>query len=159
MTVGDTVSVGGYTLRLTGIHQQTGPNYLADVGTVELIKDGQVQKTMHPEKRSYFSSSMPMTEAAIDSGLIRDVYVSLGEPLEGGDKPAWAMRVYHKPFVPWIWVGCLLMSFGGGMAALDKRYRKILATKINAGPSHEQNLYSLGNLCSFARFFGHWLNT
>lgn len=133
MTVGDTVSVGGYTLHLTGIHQQTGPNYLADIGTVELIKNAQVLTTMHPEKRTYFSSSMPMTEAAIDSGLIRDVYVSLGEQLEAGDKPVWAMRVYHKPFVPWIWVGCLLMSFGGGMTALDKRYRKKLVSKINAG--------------------------
>ncbi len=124
MAIGDTVTVGGYTLRLTAISQQPGPNYMADVGTVELLKDGRVLKTLHPQKRTYFSSSMPMTEAAIDSGFIRDVYVSLGEQLEGGDKTAWAMRVYHKPFVPWIWAGCLLMALGGGMAALDKRYRK-----------------------------------
>jgi len=131
MTIGDTVEVGGYTFRLTGINEKAGPNYNADVGTVELIQGGQVLKTLYPEKRTYFSSTMPMTEAAIDSGFIRDVYVSLGEKLESTDKPAWAMRVYHKPFVPWIWVGCLFMAVGGAMAALDKRYRRKMATKLN----------------------------
>lgn len=130
MTVGDTVEVGGYTFRLTGISQKPGPNYTADVGSVELIKNQQVLTTLHPEKRSYFSSTMPMTEAAIDSGLTRDVYVSLGEKLEGPGEPAWAVRVYHKPFVPWIWVGCLFMALGGAMAALDKRYRRKLAAKL-----------------------------
>jgi cytochrome c-type biogenesis protein CcmF len=74
---------------------------------------------------------MPMTEAAIDTNLTRDVYVSLGEKLDGAGPPAWAMRVYHKPFITWIWFGCLLMAFGGGMAALDKRYRKKLAAKLD----------------------------
>jgi cytochrome c-type biogenesis protein CcmF len=124
MGVGDIVAVGGYTFRLTGIHTEPGPNYKADVGDVELIRNGQVLKTMHPEKRTYFSSTMPMTEAAIDSNIVRDVYVSLGERLEDSASPAWAMRVYYKPFVSWIWVGCLLMALGGGMAALDRRYRK-----------------------------------
>jgi len=130
MAMGDTVEVGGYTFRLINISERTGPNYNADVGTVELIKDGKVLKTLHPEKRTYFSSTMPMTEAAIDSGFTRDVYVSLGEKLEDSATPAWAMRVYHKPFVPWIWVGCFFMALGGGMAALDKRYRKKLAAKL-----------------------------
>ena len=67
---------------------------------------------------------MPMTEAAIDTGLARDVYVSLGEQLEGGANPAWAVRVYYKPFVSWIWGGALLMALGGTLAALDRRYRK-----------------------------------
>ncbi len=124
MTVGDTVSVGGYTLRLTGIRQAQGPNYRADVGDVELIQDGKVLRHLHPEKRAYFSSTMPMTEAAIDTGLARDVYVSLGEQLEGGANPAWAVRVYYKPFVSWIWGGALLMALGGTLAALDRRYRK-----------------------------------
>jgi len=123
MAIGDTVAVGGYTFRLTGIRQAPGPNYLADVGDVELIRDGRVVRTLHPEKRTYFSSTMPMTEAAIDTSLTRDVYVALGERLEGGANPAWAMRVYHKPFVSWIWGGCLLMALGGAMAALDRRYR------------------------------------
>lgn len=130
MVMGDTVSVGGYTFRLTGIRATTGPNYNADVGDVELIRNGQVLKTLHPEKRIYFSSTMPMTEAAIDSSLTRDVYVSLGERLEGGDTPAWAMRVYHKPFITWIWGGSLLMAFGGAMAALDRRYRRKIAASV-----------------------------
>jgi cytochrome c-type biogenesis protein CcmF len=124
MAMGDTVSVGGFTFRLTGIRAVSGPNYNADVGDVELIRDGKVLKTLHPEKRTYFSSAMPMTEAAIDTNLTRDVYVSLGERLEGGESPAWAMRVYHKPFITWIWGGCLLMALGGTMAALDRRYRR-----------------------------------
>ncbi len=124
MVMGDTVSVGGYTFRMTGIRTEPGPNYSADVGDVELIKDGKLLRILHPEKRSYFSSSMPMTQAAIDTGLTRDVYVSLGERLEGGDGNAWAVRVYHKPFVSWIWAGCLFMALGGAMAVLDRRYRR-----------------------------------
>ncbi len=124
MVIGDTVSVGGYTFRLTGIRTEAGPNYHADVGDVELIREDRVLRTLHPEKRIYFSSTMPMTEAAIDTSLVRDVYVSLGERLEDGKTPAWAMRVYHKPFITWIWGGCLLMALGGAMAALDRRYRK-----------------------------------
>lgn len=130
MAIGDTVSVGGYTFRLTGIRAEPGPNYNADVGNVELIRDGRVLRTLHPEKRTYFSSTMPMTEAAIDTSLTRDVYVSLGERLEGGTNTAWAMRVYHKPFITWIWGGCLLMALGGAMAALDRRYRKKATTSV-----------------------------
>jgi cytochrome c-type biogenesis protein CcmF len=124
MAVGDTVTVGGYVLELTGMREATGPNYRADVGDVAMRRDDQLLKTLHPEKRTYFSSTMPMTEAAIDAGLTRDVYVSLGERLSGGEPVAWAMRVYHKPFVSWIWGGALLMALGGVVAALDKRYRK-----------------------------------
>lgn len=137
MAIGDTVSVGGYTFRMTGIRAQAGPNYNADVGDVELIRDNRVLRVLHPEKRTYFSSTMPMTEAAIDSSLVRDVYVSLGERLEDGKNPAWAMRVYHKPFITWIWGGCVLMALGGAMAALDRRYRKKsavpAAAPINSG--------------------------
>jgi cytochrome c-type biogenesis protein CcmF len=132
MAAGDTVSVGGYTLRLSAIRAEAGPNYKADVGDVELSRDGQVLRTLRPEKRIYFSSTMPMTEAAIDTGLTRDVYVALGERLEGGASPAWAMRVYYKPFVSWIWGGCLLMALGGALAALDRRYRKKVAARAVA---------------------------
>jgi cytochrome c-type biogenesis protein CcmF len=130
MGIGDTVEVAGYTFKLTGISEVPGPNYNADRGVVELIKNGKVLRTLEPEKRTYFSSTMPMTETAIDSNLVRDVYVALGERLQDGASPAWAMRVYHKPFVTWIWGGCLLMALGGAMAALDRRYRrKALASK------------------------------
>jgi cytochrome c-type biogenesis protein CcmF len=132
MAFGDTVEVGGYTFRLTGVKEEPGPNYKADRGTVELIKGDKVLRTLHPEKRAYFSSTMPMTEAAIDTTITRDVYVSLGEKLEGGSEEAWAMRVYHKPFIAWIWFGCFFMAIGGAMAALDKRYRKKAAAKVSA---------------------------
>ncbi len=124
MALGDTVSVGGYAFKLTGINKVPGPNYLADRGTVELSQNGQFLKMLHPEKRAYLSTTMPMTEAAIDAGITRDVYVSLGEKLDDSATPAWAVRVYHKPFVSWIWGGCMLMALGGLLATLDRRYRK-----------------------------------
>jgi len=120
MLAGDTVSVGGYQIQLEGVEQVPGPNYQAMRGTFTLSKNGATQAILYPEKRNYFSSTMPMTEAAIDIGLTRDLYVSLGEEL--GDK-AWAVRVYYKPFVDWIWGGCLLMALGGILAMMDKRYR------------------------------------
>ncbi|MDT8991884.1 heme lyase CcmF/NrfE family subunit [Curvibacter sp. APW13] len=124
MALGDTVAVGGYTFKLTGIRKEQGPNYVADRGEVQLLQGDRLLRTLHPEKRAYASSSMPMTEAAIDTGWTRDVYVSLGEQLEQAPNEAWAVRVYHKPYVTWIWGGCLLMAFGGLLAAADKRYRR-----------------------------------
>ena len=124
MEIGDTVSVGAYTFRFNGVRQQNGPNYMALVGDVDLLKDHRHIRKMHPEKRSYVSSSMPMTEAAIDSGFLRDVYVSLGEPIDKSrPEAAWAVRVYYKPFVDWIWGGCVLMGLGGLLAITDRRYR------------------------------------
>jgi len=76
---------------------------------------------MHPEKRAYASGGQVMTEAAIDPGFTRDLYVALGEPLGNG---AWALRVHVKPFVRWIWAGALLMMLGGLVAATDRRFRK-----------------------------------
>jgi cytochrome c-type biogenesis protein CcmF len=124
MAVGDTVSLGVYSVRFLGVTEVPGPNYRAQRGDVELSKDGHVFRHLNPEKRSYFSSSMPMTETAIDSNIARDVYVSLGEPLDGrGATAVWSVRVYYKPFVSWIWGGCLLMALGGVLAASDRRYR------------------------------------
>jgi cytochrome c-type biogenesis protein CcmF len=120
MLTGETVEVGGYQIQFEGVKSVPGPNYNAMRGTFLLSKNGVNPKTLYPEKRSYFSSTMPMTEAAIDAGLTRDIYISLGEELE--DK-SWAVRVYYKPFVDWIWGGCLLMALGGVMAISDKRYR------------------------------------
>jgi cytochrome c-type biogenesis protein CcmF len=122
MAPGDTISVGGYTFRFKGVGDVPGPNYRAARGEIELLKDGNVLRMMNPEKRTYFSSAMPMTEASIDPGLTRDVYVSLGDPLDGNDG-AWSVRVYYKPFVDWIWGGALLMAIGGVLAASDRRYR------------------------------------
>jgi cytochrome c-type biogenesis protein CcmF len=120
MFAGDTVNVGGYAIQLESVSKVAGPNYEAMRGTFVLAKNGNTQASLYPEKRSYFSSTMPMTEAAIDVGLTRDIYVSLGEELS--DK-SWAVRVYYKPFVDWIWGGCLLMALGGVLAISDKRYR------------------------------------
>jgi cytochrome c-type biogenesis protein CcmF len=119
MEPGDTVRVGGHDFRFIGTSAVTGPNYSAARGEFEVSRGGKVIRLL-PEKRTYVSSTMPMTEAAIDAGLTRDVYVSLGEPLEG---KAWAVRVYYKPFVDWIWAGCLLMALGGVCAVSDRRYR------------------------------------
>jgi len=120
MLSGETVSVGGYQIQFQGVSDEPGPNYRAMRGTFSLMRHGKVEAVLHPEKRNYFSSTMPMTEAAINAGLTRDIYVSLGEQLEDS---AWAVRVYYKPFVDWIWGGCLLMALGGLIAITDKRYR------------------------------------
>ncbi|WOB06590.1 heme lyase CcmF/NrfE family subunit [Piscinibacter gummiphilus] len=122
MAVGDTVEMGGYTFRLDGVRQVEGPNYTAARGDVALLKDKVELRHLHPEKRNYFSSQMPMTETAIDTGFTRDLYVSLGEALDTEGR-VWSVRVYYKPFVMWIWSGCLLMALGGGIAAADRRYR------------------------------------
>ena len=124
MAPGETTHVAGYSFTFNGVKAVQGPNYLAAQGDFDLAVDGKFQKKMNPEKRTYQSSSMPMTEAAIDAGFLRDVYVSLGEPIDR-DKPEgeWAVRVYYKPFVDWIWGGCLMMALGGLLAALDRRYR------------------------------------
>ena len=136
MEIGDTVSVGGYSFRFNGVSQRQGPNYRALVGDVDLIKDGRTLRKMFPEKRFYIVSSMPMTEAAIDTGLLRDVYVSLGEPIDKArPDAAWAVRVYHKPFVDWIWGGCVLMGLGGLLAMSDRRYRIKARTRSPATPS------------------------
>ena len=128
MLAGETVQVGGYQIQLQDVKQVPGPNYTAMRGTFLLSKNGANEAILYPEKRSYFSSTMPMTEAAIDVGLTRDIYVSLGEEL--GDQ-SWAVRVYYKPFVDWIWGGCLLMALGGVLAISDKRYRMKLKGKIS----------------------------
>jgi len=120
MAPNDTVMVGGYQIRLMDVGPAQGPNYQATRGNFEVSRHGNVERILSPEKRNYDSSAMPMTEAAIDAGFTRDIYVSLGEPL---DNHAWAVRVYYKPFVDWIWGGCLLMALGGLFAVMDKRYR------------------------------------
>jgi cytochrome c-type biogenesis protein CcmF len=132
MAVGQSTSVAGYSFELTKLAEVPGPNYNATVGTVVVSHNGQLVRTLYPEKRAYFSSSMPMTEAAIDSGWTRDVYVSMGEPIKDDPQGAWAIRVYYKPYVSWIWFGCLFMAMGGSLAALDKRYRRPSAARAAA---------------------------
>ncbi len=126
MEIGSTVEMGGYTFRFNGASPVSGPNYQAMRGDIEVLRNGEKIRVMQPEKRTYNASGMAMTEPAIDTGFLRDLYVALGEPLEDG---AWVVRVYHKPFVDWIWFGCLLMAFGGILAVTDRRYRLKVHTK------------------------------
>ncbi|MBI5137438.1 MAG: heme lyase CcmF/NrfE family subunit [Nitrospirae bacterium] len=123
MDVGDTVTMGQYTFRLDGVVERPGPNYTASTGNVALLKNGEPFRYLHPEKRIYNVQTMPMTEAAIHSNPLRDLYVSLGEPVGG---TAWSVRVYYKPFVTWIWGGCAIMAFGGLLTLTDARYRLVL---------------------------------
>jgi cytochrome c-type biogenesis protein CcmF len=120
MRVGDTTMAGGYTFRFIDLQRVNGPNYTAMRGVFEVTHDGAKVATMAPEKRMFTVQQMPMTEAAIDRGFTRDLYISLGEAAESG---AWVVRVQHKPFVSWIWGGCLIIAFGGLLAASDRRYR------------------------------------
>jgi cytochrome c-type biogenesis protein CcmF len=120
MRPGDAVELAGYRFRLDDVRDLKGPNYLAARATITVTRGGRPVTVMHPEKRLYTVQRMPMTEAAIQPGLTRDLYVSLGDELEGG---AWLVKVQHKPFVDWIWGGCLIMALGGLLAAADRRYR------------------------------------
>ncbi len=120
MEIGDTIDIGAYTFRFDGATNITGPNYTASRGQIFVTKNGEPETVLYPEKRLYNVQRMPMTEAGIDTGLLRDLYVSLGEPLAQG---AWSVRVYYKPFVDWIWGGALFMALGGLLAVTDRRYR------------------------------------
>jgi cytochrome c-type biogenesis protein CcmF len=120
MGPGDSTTVGGYTFTFESIGEVSGPNYIAARAQIRLTKDGETLPTLYPEKRIYKVQKMPMTEAAIETGLFRDVYVSLGEAV---DAQTWIVRVQYKPLVTWIWWGCVLMGLGGILAACDRRYR------------------------------------
>jgi len=126
MDVGDTLTMGSYTFRFDGVVQVPGPNYQSSTGNMALLKDGKPFRYMHPEKRIYNVQTMPMTEAAIHSTLVRALYVSLGEPVGGG---AWSVRIYYKPFVGWIWGGAAIMAFGGMYTLTDPRYRLVLGRR------------------------------
>ncbi|GAB2492110.1 heme lyase CcmF/NrfE family subunit [Pseudoxanthomonas sangjuensis] len=119
---GEQVSVGRLCFEFQGVQRRTGPNFIADHGTIDILQRCSDRiATLHPEKRGYAAGGQVMTEAGIDAGLLRDLYVSLGEPLGDG---AWALRVHVKPFVRWIWLGALLMALGGFVAATDRRFRR-----------------------------------
>jgi cytochrome c-type biogenesis protein CcmF len=122
MEPGDRFELAGYEFVFEGMRGLRGPNYVADEANFLVLRDGKEVTRMHPQKRRYLRDGQVMTEAAIDSGLTRDLYVSLGEPLDGGQ--AWAVRLYHKPFVRWIWLGALFMTAAGFLAASDRRYRQ-----------------------------------
>ena len=132
MAPGDTVALAGYDFKFIGTRDVPGPNYAALQGIFEVRRSGSPELLMKmlPEKRLYSASGQTMTEADIHAGLFGDVYVSMGEQVEGN---AWGVRVYHKPFVDWIWGGCLLMALGGFLAIADRRYR--LSRKTSSAPA------------------------
>ena len=122
MEVGDTVTLNGYAFVLDELTVVEGPNYAADRGIFSVSVDEQLFTTLMPEKRRYVASGQIMTEAAIDAGAMRDLYIALGEPLGDG---AWSVRVQHKPLIRWIWFGALMIGVGGLTTSLDRRYRRV----------------------------------
>ncbi|MFD1511407.1 heme lyase CcmF/NrfE family subunit [Lacimonas salitolerans] len=120
LQTGESLELSGYTLTLEDVRRVQGPNYVSTMGSVLLEKDGKVISTLNPEKRFYPVAEMPTTEAAIDIGFWRDVYVVIGDPQDNG---GWAIRTYYKPLANWIWGGSILMALGGLLSLGDRRYR------------------------------------
>jgi cytochrome c-type biogenesis protein CcmF len=137
MAPGDVQHIGGYDFRFDGVTETQGPNWRADQGTVTVTRDGKPVAVMHPQKRIYTREQV-QTESAIDPGITRDLYVALGEPMDAQNiEGAWAVRLYHKPFIRWLWAGGLLMMLGGFIAAGDRRFRNRRAA--NAQDSVAEN--------------------
>ena len=128
MEAGDTYQMVDYSFEFLGTKVVQGPNYTADEGEFVVYKGDKEITRLYPQKREYAQRGNTMTEAAIDPGFTRDLYVSLGEPLDQNGR-AWAVRVYHKPFIRWIWLGAILIMAGGFLAAANKRYRRKMVAK------------------------------
>ena len=120
MAVGDTVQIANYDFKFAGVSDVNGPNYMGGKAQIDISKAGKPEATLFAEKRFYTVSKMPMTEAAINWGFTRDLYVALGEKI---DDNSWALRLYYKPFIRWIWIGGLFMALGGLLCMFDRRYR------------------------------------
>jgi len=120
MVPGDSATVGDYQFVFQDIGQRQGQNFVAETGSFEVLKDGDTVALLHPEKRRYAVGMSVMTEADIDAGLFRDIFVAIGERI---DDNAWAIRLQYKPLVRWLWLGALFMAAGGFLAISDRRYR------------------------------------
>ncbi len=127
MVPGSNYNISGYDFRFQGVRKVQGPNYTADEAVIEVWNGEEKSGELLPQKRIYSGKGNPMTDASIDKTLSRDLYAALGEELENG---AWSMRVYYKPMIRWIWLGCIFMSLGGVLAVSDKRYRQKVKQKI-----------------------------
>ena len=133
MEIGQSLEIAGDTYTFRGVEPSRGPNYDATVATIEVSRNGQPITTLHPQKRMYRASGQVMTEADIQTRIVGDRYVSLGEPVtERGATGAWGVRIYVKPFVDWIWLGCILMAAGGFIAISDRRYRLAVRERVAA---------------------------
>jgi cytochrome c-type biogenesis protein CcmF len=118
MNVGESQNIAGYDFVFNGVSPHTKDNYSGFIGDISVYSEGEKIAQLAPEKR-YYQSGMPMTEASIDPSITRDLYVALGEGLQGG---AWSVRIYYKPLVRWIWLGGLMIALGALFAAIDRRY-------------------------------------
>ena len=136
MGPGDSVQLKDYEFFMESIQQVAGPNYTATEAVIKVSEGDKSIATLRTQKRIYTVRNMPMTEAGIDAGFTRDIYASLGEPIGEGD---WSVRLYHKPFIRWIWLGAIFMAVGGVLAATDRRYSKRV-------PATEKKAGDLGNL-------------
>ncbi len=135
--IGESVVISGYDILFKKLEPIQGPNFTAMRGEFIVSEEGEQVAVMHPEKRRYMASGQAMTEAAIDPSLARDIYIALGEPLQGSED--WAVRIYVKPFVRFIWFGGILMFLGGLLALSDKRYRKKISRKFSAKNAAQNN--------------------
>jgi cytochrome c-type biogenesis protein CcmF len=133
MQVGDSQTLAGYRFELTAIVDADGPNYRADSAVFSVWQGDQQLGELRPEKRRYLANNQVMTEAAIDAGFLRDLYVAMGEPLDDG---AWAIRLQYKPMIRWLWLGAILIGFGGMVTAVDRRYRATQRVEAPAGAAH-----------------------
>lgn len=129
MQVGETADVAGYQWRFTELDQVRGPNYVSERARFDVFSDGEHVATLYPEKRHYPVRQDVMTEAGIDDGLFRDLFIAMGERLEDGQ--SWAIRLQFKPMVRWLWLGAIFMAVGGGLAVSDKRYRARKTAKLH----------------------------
>ncbi|MDO5630480.1 MAG: heme lyase CcmF/NrfE family subunit [Paracoccus sp. (in: a-proteobacteria)] len=118
--IGESFELSGYTITLRSVDEVEGPNYLSTMATMDVARNGRQVATLHPEKRVYPVQAMPTTEAAINNGVFRDIYLVIGDAQAGG---GWAVRYYIKPFANWIWAGSALMALGGLISLSDRRYR------------------------------------
>jgi cytochrome c-type biogenesis protein CcmF len=123
MSPGDVEEIAGYEFRFLELVPARGPNFVADEARFEVSRNGEVVALLAPQKRRYLASGQVMTEAAIDDGLMRDLFVAMGEPI--GEDGAWAMRLHYKPMVRWMCLGAILMALGGFTTVVDKRYRRV----------------------------------
>ena len=127
MEPGSIYSMSGYDFRFNGVTRVTGENYEAEEGSIDILSDGEKIGELNPQKRYYSGKTDAMTEASIDKGFTRDLYGAMGESLGGG---AWSFRLYYKPLIRWIWLGCIFMAIGGVLAVSDKRYRQTVVSKV-----------------------------
>jgi cytochrome c-type biogenesis protein CcmF len=136
LSPGQNVGLGDYVFQFEGTEPVNGPNYVGEQATFIVFDEGEEIAILHPERRIYLATNTPSTEMAIDAGFLRDLFITLGEQKEGD---SWSMTIYVKPFVRWIWLGAIFMTFGGILAAADKRYRRLRRKQTESNRESEKS--------------------